>query len=267
MPKLSNSKLLPVITKVLVLVLLAKLVSLALWWYLPSNGVEQQEDNQYTQRYKRVDFKNMLERSKVVIEHKTKKHSSVANINTIILTGLYGKGNNGFAIVAKKSLPAKTSVIGVGESYEGYKLKSIQIYSVTFEKNSKEYTVQMEKKEKLETKNYVSAQETQENFHAVQKADINFYRNNPTKLWNDIAINEVFQGKKITGFRVDRVKPNSKMAQLGLQKGDVIIRANNIELNSYKAAMDLYKNIDKIDALELVVLRNNQEKEIVYEIR
>ena len=100
----------------------------------------------------------------------------------------------------------------------------------------------------------------------VQKNDISFYRKNPDKIWQDVAISEVVKGKKIAGFRVDRIKKDSKIAQLGLQKGDVIIQANNMKLDSYQAAMDLYKNIDTIDTLELVVLRNNQEKEIIYEI-
>ena len=49
-------------------------------------------------------------------------------------------------------------------------------------------------------------------------------------------------------------------------EGDVIIKANNKELKSYADALDIYKKIGTLQALELVVLRNNQEKEIVYEI-
>ncbi|WP_428738047.1 hypothetical protein [Sulfurimonas sp.] len=264
MPKLSNSKLLTVVTKILVLVLLAKIVSLGLWWYLPSNGVENEITNSYAQSYKRIDFKNMLEKSKVVVGHK--QQTSTTNISTIILSGLYGKGKNGFAIVAKKNAPDKTSVISVGEVYEGYTLKSIQAFDVIFEKNSKEYVVSLNTKKTLDTKNYVTPENSDESSHEVQKSDIAFYRKNPVKIWQDIAINEVFEGEKITGFRIDKIKKDSKIAELGLQKGDVIIKANNIEMNSYKAAMDLYQNIDKIDTLELVVLRNNQEKEIIYEL-
>jgi type II secretion system protein C len=264
MPKLSNSKILSIMTKVLVAVLLAKIVSLGVWWYLPSSGIEQESLNSYTQSYKRIDFKNMLEKSKVIQDKR--QIVSTTNINTIVLSGLYGKGKNGFAIVAKKSSPTNTSVISVGEVYEGYTLSSIEAFSVTFVKNSKEYIVRIDTKKLLDTKKYVTTEERQSATYAVQKNDINFYRKNPTKIWQDVAINEVVQGKKITGFRVDRINKNSKIAQLGLQKGDVIIRANNITLNSYKAAMDLYKNIDTIDTLELVVLRNNQEKEIIYEI-
>jgi replication initiation and membrane attachment protein DnaB len=37
-------------------------------------------------------------------------------------------------------------------------------------------------------------------------------------------------------------------------------------MTSYKDAIAIYNGIDKLQALELVVLRNNQETEIVYEI-
>ena len=81
-----------------------------------------------------------------------------------------------------------------------------------------------------------------------------------------IAINEVMKNGKIKGFKIMRIDKNSKFATLGLQKGDVIIKANNVDLTSYKAVMDIYKNINKLSELDLVFLRNNTEKELVYEI-
>jgi len=65
---------------------------------------------------------------------------------------------------------------------------------------------------------------------------------------------------------VTRIKANTPFAQLGLRKGDIIIKANNKNMTSYKDAIAIYKGIDKLEALELVVLRNNQETEINYEI-
>ena len=86
------------------------------------------------------------------------------------------------------------------------------------------------------------------------------------QLWKDIAISEVKKGKKIEGFKVTRINKDSKMALLGLQKGDLIVKVNNIALKSYKAAMDIYAKIDKMTTIQIVVIRNNQEKELIYEI-
>jgi type II secretion system protein C len=101
----------------------------------------------------------------------------------------------------------------------------------------------------------------------VTRSDINSYASNPSKIWKDISIVPLKSAGKIIGFKVTRIKKSSKMATLGLQKGDVIIEANNIKLSSFKDAIKLYENIDKLNTISLIVLRNNEEKEIIYEIR
>ena len=63
-----------------------------------------------------------------------------------------------------------------------------------------------------------------------------------------------------------RIKAGTPFATLGLRQGDIIIKANNKPMTSYKDALEIYKGIDKLEALQLIVLRNNQETEIVYEI-
>ena len=100
----------------------------------------------------------------------------------------------------------------------------------------------------------------------ISRTDIDFYSKNPKEIWKDISIVEVKNAGKIEGFKVTKIKKNSKMAKLGIQKGDIIIKANNIELKSYKDAMNLYGKINDLDTIQIVLLRNNQEKEIVYEI-
>ncbi len=74
------------------------------------------------------------------------------------------------------------------------------------------------------------------------------------------------QGSKLQGYRITRVEPNSKFDKLGLKTGDLITKVNNRVLNSYNDVLSVYKNIDKLSALQIVVKRDNQEKEFVYEI-
>jgi len=100
----------------------------------------------------------------------------------------------------------------------------------------------------------------------VTRSDIAYYAKNPKQIWREISIREVKQGKKIKGFKVTRIDPNSKFATMGLKKGDLIVKANNIELKSYRDALSIYAKIDKIDVVQIVIIRNGIEKEIVYEI-
>ena len=108
MKKLSSTSLLPVVTRLLILLLVAKFISLGVWWYLPSEGIELNAKKSYQAKYQRVDFRNMLTRAKV--KQTTEKVKPTYSTNSLILKGLYGSRFNGFAIVAEKSYPKITSI-------------------------------------------------------------------------------------------------------------------------------------------------------------
>lgn len=271
MQKLSNTKRIAVISKLLVLLLCAKIIALVVWWYLPSEGVALHAKKSYQAKYQRVQFSNMFIHSTGSDASVLKKTKNKAySMNNLLLKGLYGSKFNGFAIVAKKSSPTKTEIIAVGENYEGYKLKQIDLHNVTFTKATKEYILLLkESKNKMSdvfTK-FGKNTSTRAYEKQVTREDIHSYSNNPSQIWKDIAIVPLKEAGKIVGFQVNRIKKNSKMATLGLEKGDVITTANNIKLSSFNDALKLYKDIDKIDTIALTIQRNNQEKEIIYEIR
>jgi len=270
MNKVSNSKILQIITRLLILVALAKLLSLVLLWYLPSNGVDVKLKQNYHPFYQRVNFTNMLTPLDTQSRSykKTKEAGEHRSITDMSLIGLYGSKNYGYAIVAMKPNLKKTSIVAVGEIYNGYTLKEINPDSVVFTKKSKEYILHFTKQK---NKNAIINRVTHHNeinngVADVSRSDIEFFEKNPQNIWKQIAIKEVMQDGKINGFKIMKIDKNSKFAALGLQKGDVIIRANNVDLTSYKAAMNIYKNINKLSEINLVVLRNNIEKELVYEI-
>ena len=270
MTKLSKSYLLSVLSILLVLLAVAKAMSLLLWWFLPNDGIELKVDENYKPKYQRVDFTNMITASKQRTKaQSTQKNSTSTNITNMLLKGLYGSKYKGFAIVALKSSPVKTSVISVGEEFSGYVLTEILADGVVFRKNEKDYVLKMfVGKGKKNVRSFIKPVKYIDDSlpKKVSKADIKEYAKDPKKIWNDIAIVEVRKGKKIEGFKVTRVKRNSQIASLGLQKNDIIIRVNNMEMTSYKQALKLYKEIDTLKNIEIVVMRNNQEKELVYDI-
>ena len=268
MIKLSNSKLISILTKLLILLVLAKAFSLLIWWYFPSDGVELNVKENYQPKYQRVDFKNMLSKpntKKTSIKKETTK--SAISINNMILKGLYGTKSKGFVIVAKKSKPKLTSIVALGESYEGYILKSIFSKSAKFHKNGSDFILSLEEVKNASsiTKVNNKSQDAQTQT-TVTRQDIGYYAKNPDKIWRDISLVEVKKGSELQGFKVAKLNKNSRFASLGLKKGDVIVKANNIRLKSYLDALQIYKNIDDLDAVQIVVMRDNQEVELVYEI-
>lgn len=267
MSKLSNSYMLKLITRLLILLAIAKSISLVIWWFLPSDGVELQTEDNYNPKYQRVDFVTMLESNttaKSASGSNTGAYTDNVSITNMILKGLYGKDSSGFAIVSLKSSPETTSIVPVGDNFSGYVLKTILGSGVIFTKNNQEYVLEIDNAT-LSPKLTSAVTDFQEPV-GVSRADIKFYAENPKQIWNDIAISEVKDGNEIKGFKVNQIGEKSKMSELGLQKGDVIVEVNNTRLKSYKDALDIYKNIDKISTMQIVVIRNNIEMELVYEI-
>lgn len=278
MIKLSNLHLLSLLTRLLFLAVIAKALSLLLWWYLPSDGEELNNIQNYQPKYQRVDFRNMLEQEKK--RASSKNHTKVVvsgqngiNITNMILKGLYGNSTKGFAIVALKSHPKKTSIVAVGELFSGYRLKSIALKSVIFMKNNKEYVLDLTEVKKVQGSitrvnhsREEAIEEESDEPRAVSRSDINYFAKNPKDIWRNISIVAFRRNGVLKGFKITRINPNSKFATLGLKRGDIITKANNIKLKSYRDAIDLYNNINKIQTMQIVVLRNNQEREFVYEI-
>jgi general secretion pathway protein C len=271
MKRPSNSTLLSVFTKILVLLLSAKVISLAFWWYLPHESVELVIQENYQPQYRRIDLKNMIQDSNAQAQRGSTQSisSGTASINNMILKGLFGNEEKGFVIIAMRSQPKKTSIVSVGQVFKGYTLKSITLTGSIFEKNGKDYIVYLKKPDNKASQyiqNISNTNTVPDGPIDVTRTDISHYIKNPKEIWNDISIVEERDGKALKGFKVTRINKMSKLASLGLAVDDIIIKANNITLESYANVLDIYKQIDKLDALQLVVIRNNQEVELVYEI-
>lgn len=265
MNKLLNSSFLTMLQTLLALLVIAKIISFIASVLLPEKGVELIANKSLTPNYHRVDFKNMIEnpqQKKRVVP----KVSQGMNLTNMVLKGLFGKGREGFIIIALKVSSNKTSIISVGENYSGYRLKSILSDGAVFEKNVQEYILRIDSK-KIDTKTaYIEEVKEESNTVKVQRSNITHYQKNPEAIWKDIGINEIKNGNTIDGFRVTYVRKGSKMDMLGLKKGDIIIKANNKELHSYKDAFDIYNQINTLNTISIVIKRDNNEKELVYEI-
>ncbi len=268
MQKIYNLEILPIISKLFLLLFLAKLLSLLLWWFLPDKGVSINSKASYRMPYEQVSLKDMLS-----VDTTAKKIKNISkasySINSLLLKGIYGKEFYGFIVIAKKSVPSITTVVAVNEEYAGYKLIRLESNKAIFTRDSKEYSLLLDGETVVNNSNQNILRINKENSsdeYAIQKQDIDSYSKDPSKLWKEININEYKENGKLKGFRVDYIQQNSPLSKIGLKKGDIIIRANNTDLQSYKSVIDLYKNINNINSVSLVVMRNNQEKELMYEI-
>ena len=274
----SNPALMRFVRNLLILILVAKAISLAMLWYFQSEGVHYHPNNSKRPEYKRYNANNIIKPTqkpdiRQATEPTTQEEKELAaygpNISNMVLKGLFKRKGGGLVIIALKSRPNDSEVISIGEVFQGYTLSKILENGAVFSKNSQNYSLyfsEEQQNDRYSPKSKSKVIEDDGGIKQVAKTDIIHYAKNVKQIWKDIGIVEVKKNGKITGFKVTRIKKNSPFAQLGLRKGDIIIKANNKSMTSYKDAIAIYKGIDKLEALELVVLRNNQETEINYEI-
>ncbi len=266
----SKELLMGLLTRLVAIMIAAKALALALLWFLPGEGVDMTRSASVQPAYHRYGIDAMLSAGPATPEGPATATSTHTRITDLILKGLYGKERKGFVIIALKTQPEATEVVTVGEAFQGYTLISIHPQSALFEYRGKEYSVMIDTAEisaaPFEASAPAAESDAAEAPSQVSREQINSYTKDLNLVWQDIGIREVKNGQKIDGFRIVRIRPGSPFAELGLQRGDVIVKANNKQLDSYAAAMEVYEQIDRLQALELVILRNNQEKELVYEI-
>jgi len=183
--------------------------------------------------------------------------------------------NDGYIIIKEKN-KSDTIILSVNEKFKEYVLKEVYSSYVIFDKNDKEYKLQMKvskEKTKYEVINQSETIKTTKTISVdnglvtVKRELINDYIKNFDKIWNDIAISEIKTKNGIDGFKVNRIKKGTPFAKIGLKKGDIIKSINNIQLKSYNDAFKIYKKINTIKSLNLVILRDNIQTEIYYEIK
>ncbi|MDR1451554.1 MAG: hypothetical protein LBI57_04390 [Helicobacteraceae bacterium] len=195
----------------------------------------------------------------------------------VTLTGLKLKAiyaendTNGFAVIDEG---AKLTFVGVGETLRGYTLNAVESKKAIFAKDGANYELSLEEQTREarvvaapSRQNASSAIDAQQTKRLIERGELSAYRQDPRLIWNNIGIAPINENGKFKEFRVTFVARDSVFHELGLQAGDVLKSANGVELDGFAAALRLYADIDKIDRFRMTIVRNNQTKELEYEIR
>jgi general secretion pathway protein C len=267
------------ILSVLLFVKLAWVVVSLLW--LPTAGVEYREDKGVKNLYYRVRL--AVDKQPAKVEKKVMPKASIKDID---LLGIYSASDITVVTVRYKR---KTKVLSRGETVNGFVLEGAGSDFATFSKNEKLYTVTLLQPKKgsggvgsittVKSPDEESSQKSEEKEQTVSgeivdagdrklvdKSLITHYATNMGDIFKDIGIKDMKEGDKVKGFQVSFVRRGSHFSKLGLQRGDIIKSVNGQEINSYNAAFGIYKEIQNIENLTLVIVRDNQEMELEYEV-
>ena len=255
-------KLLPYIF----ILLLAYLLNSILFFFLPKFGVDFKESLVSTLEYKK--YSGFYTNVQIVQEQKV--NENIQSLSKYELKAIYSTPSNGGWITVQKA--QDSYILSQGENIDGYVLKKLFKNFVIFERNSKEYKLELKSKddvsfELVKTNENINQEIiTKDDGALITREYLNSYIKDIDKIWNNIEIKELKDGEKIVGFEIVRITKDSAFDKLGLKAGDVIKAVNNNQLGSYAEAFNVYNGISNTQYLNIEVLRNNERMELNYEI-
>ena len=277
MKQIINTKHLSTVIFFLSIVVLAKLIWLAIsLLFLPNSGVEYTQKSKAKALYYRVRLTNASAVIAPVKKTVRKSKPVVSSMRGIKLLALYNASDALVVTVAKGS---KTKVLGKGEAIDGFVLSSAGPNYAIFTKAGKEFKLSLIKvkssgKSKVGSRAALNNKKTNKDaivddggVKRITRDLLTSYTKNVDKIWRDIGISENKISGKINGFKINFVKRGSDFEKLGLKRGDILMGVNGEELNSYGAAMGIFKDINNIENLTLTVQRNGVTEELEYEIK
>jgi general secretion pathway protein C len=275
------------IFKALLSLFLVLLIVKLLWFvveveWLPSSGVTHTVEKGGKTLY----YRTKLTPNEVPAPEKQRPSRPVKSQGSIKEIELLAIYNASDATVITVSYKGKTKVLAKGDDINGFILEGAGSHFALFSKNDKNYRVNLIKSKKGDqggsrkrnlssvspsgtavSSEKVEGEITDAGDHRiVDKNLVEHYAKNMDEIMKNIGIVEVKEGNSIKGFRVTFVRRNSPFSKLGLRRGDVIKSINGQEINSYNAAMNVYKNINTMDSLSLTIKRGKEEMELEYEV-
>ncbi len=255
----------------IVLLIGAYLICTILFFILPKQGVDYTSFVSTNLKYTKYDG---FYSSKVIQLQKTiiKKESNLEKLSNYTLTAIYSTSSNSGWITLVNNSNKQSYILSQSENIDNYTLTKLFNNYVVFQKNDKEYKLEIKKSTNINYDMTELVDNIKQNIIVsndnvkINRTYLNSYVSNIDKVWKNISIQEIRKDGKIDGFEVLNVNKKSVFSKLGLKKGDIIKSINNNILNSYAEAFKVYNNMSSTKYLNLEILRNNQIMELNYEI-
>ncbi|MGA1795949.1 MAG: type II secretion system protein GspC [bacterium] len=108
-----------------------------------------------------------------------------------------------------------------------------------------------------------------QNHWVMERDEVQNVLENSSQLLTQVRIIPHFTKGKIDqpdGFQVANIRPRSFFDTMGLRNGDVIRSVNQIPVDNAEKAFEAYQKLRNESRIEVVVLRNNKEVTLQYDI-
>lgn len=275
MKQIINPKLFSSLLFFLSIVLLVKLFWITVSiLFLPQAGEELNPTIKAKALYYRVRLSNNAPTIAPIPKIPKKVVNSMRGMKLIALYN----SSNVLVVTIEKS--GKATVLGKGDTIDGFVLKSAGRDYALFTKDSKEFKLTINEtktvgsqitkskpKEAIKKPKETEDIKEKDGVKLVNRNLLKSYVSNPKNIWKDIGLSENKVDGKLYGFKVNYVKKGSDFEKLGLKRGDLITSINAEELNNIGAVMSFYADINNIENLTLTINRNGKSEDIEYEIK
>ncbi len=89
---------------------------------------------------------------------------------------------------------------------------------------------------------------------------------NQAHLMRSARIVPVTRGDRVVGLRLFAVRPDSFLARLGLQNGDMLLSLNGLPVTDPQKALEAYKQVRAAKRVDLTIERQSKELTLTYRI-
>lgn len=189
----------------------------------------------------------------------------VEKLGNLILKACYIEKGREFVMFEEGK---KSIFINLEEEYKGAKLVEITKNSAKFLKNGRYISLVLEKVTKIKKDDLVIEQEEVQDdaYVSVERAEITKYKTDVKQALRDVRFQEVKEDDIFAGLKLSFIRRGSLFEKMGLKKDDIIESVDGQKLNSIMDLLPYYTTLDNLTTLQIGFKRDEQEKEIIYEI-
>ncbi len=264
-----NSKVIKLIWWLVAPFAVAKLITLSVLFYFDKD-ISSYDKNFNERAAKKEIFRvpKFFPNQKTLYDIAKNTHTGEnIDFKDLELKACYIEPDRAFVIISYK----KESVfLDLNDSYKGIKLVEVNLDSAKFLKNGVEKVLKiMESKNSSEDRRNgkkLFDSDDEKEYVTFSRKDFTHYLKKPMLALRDIRFNEIKNGKKFDGIKLNFVRKNSVFYKMGLKKGDIIKSVEGKKLNSIMDLLPYYNNIQNMTTLTVGVDRNGEMKEFIYEI-
>ncbi len=164
----------------------------------------------------------------------------------------------------------KTHFLDLNKSYKNAKLKEIGMDYALFEKNKKEIRLELQKTKTGQTlgkkRNITKKIAPNSRFVDVKRDSFREYKKSIRRALRDIRIEPLRKGREFLGVKIGFIRKNSLFDTMGFKKGDIIKSIDGHTLTSIMDLLPYYNRLDETTTIIVGFERDNEMKEITYEI-